>query len=147
VTIGGAIVSQGSLLDRPGGRIGFRVLRGDVELRAMRVAPLVDTLSTFHPELPVAGTAGVTVPSLAKHVPPIYPSSARSNGISGRVLLQMVVLPDGRVGDVREAFSPHADLTRAAIACVRKWRFNPALKDGAPVAVAVTAEVAFNLAR
>jgi TonB family protein len=145
VTIDGAVVSQGTLLDAPRGRIGFRVLRGGIELRAMRVAPLVRT--PFHPELPAAGTDGTTLPTLKKHVAPVYPSRARRNGVSGTVLLEIVIRPDGLIGDINVAFAPHADLIPAAVECVRKWRFNPARKDGAPVAVTATAEVAFNLTR
>jgi TonB family protein len=147
VIIDGAVVSEGSLLDLPGGRIGFRVLSGGIELRAVRVAALAETRATFHPELPVAGTPGVTLPSLRIHVAPVYPSRARRDGVSGTVFLEIVVLPDGRVGDIRVTASPHADLIQAAVDCVRKWRFNPAQKDGVPVAVAATAEVAFNLTR
>jgi protein TonB len=111
----------------------------------MRVA----TIATprFHSELPAANDPGVTPPTLKRHVGPIYPEQARRARISGTVLLDIEILPDGLVGDMHVAASPHPDLIPPAITCVRKWRFNPATKAGVPVAVTATVEVAFNLTR
>lgn len=147
VRVDGAIVSEADRLDTPGGRIGFRAGRGGIELRAMRVAPLAKPRSTFHTELPAAEDPGIALPTLKKHATPVYPSRARRNGVRGTVLLEIVILPDGLIGDIHLASSPHPDLIPPAVDCVRKWRFHPALKDGAPVAVTATVEVAFNLTR
>lgn len=38
-----------------------------------------------------------------------------------------------------------SDLTRRAIDAVRQWRFEPALKDGKPVAAKISVEVSFRL--
>jgi protein TonB len=145
VRIAGATVAAGELLDKPAGRIGFRVDRGGIELRRLRVAPIVRV--PFHPDLSVGGGPGITAPTIKRHVAPVYPAEARRRGISGTVLLDIEILADGLIGDINVAASPHPEFIAPAIACVRKWRFNPARKDGVPVAVTAKAEVAFNLTR
>jgi TonB family protein len=147
VSLAGAVVAEADRLDSPGGRIGFRAGRRGIELRGMRVAPLAKPASTFHPELPKADAPGITQPRITKHVGPIYPNKAHRQGISGIVLLAIVIGTDGLVGDLHVAASAHPDLIEPAIACVRKWRFHPATKDGVPTAVTATVEVAFALAR
>ncbi len=141
----GAVVAEGSLLDKPAGRIGFRAGPGGIELRGMRVATIAKP--RFHIELAAATDPGITPPTVKKHATPVYPERARQQRISGTVLVDIVILPDGLIGDLQIGASPHPDLIPAAIACLRKWRFNPAQKDGVPVAVTATVEVAFNLTR
>jgi TonB family protein len=136
MTIDGAIVAEADRLDTPGGRIGFRAGRGGIELRSMRVATLAKPRSTFHTELPAAEDPGVTPPTIRRHASPVYPAEARRRRIAGTVQLEIEILPDGLIGDMHIASSAHPDLIAPAIACVRKWRFNPA-----------TVEVAFNLTR
>jgi len=142
VRIAGTVVATGSVLDKPPGRVGFRVDRDGIELRDVRVAPI--TQAPFHPELSYGGF-GVTSPVKIRDVAPIYPDEARRKRLSGTVMLDIEVRADGRVGDIRLASSPHSELVASAIACVKQWRFTPATKAGVPVAVTATAEVAFNL--
>jgi TonB family protein len=66
--------------------------------------------------------------------------------VKGLVLLNLVIGADGRPGDIRVVRSPHPDLTRQAITCVREWLFKPATQDGAPVAIMATVEVTFHIA-
>jgi TonB family protein len=145
VSIAGTVVAQGSLLDKPAGRIGFRAGRGGIELRGMRVAPIAK--AAFHPELPAASDPGLAPPTVKRQAQPDYPDAAQRQRISGTVLLDIVILPDGLIGDIQVAASPHRDLIPPAIACIKKWRFNPATKDGVPVAVTATVELAFTLKR
>jgi protein TonB len=75
---------------------------------------------------------------------PAYPDEARKNGIDGLVMVQALVGTDGRVKDVKVVKSiPMLD--EAALACVRQWRFKPALSHGNPVAVWVGVPVKFSL--
>jgi TonB family protein len=93
------------------------------------------------------GTAGVTAPRLIKDVKPNYTADAMRAKIQGLVGLEGVVEPDGSVGPVRIVRSLDAvyGLDDEAIRTVKKWRFVPGMKDGAPVRVAVTIEMAFTL--
>lgn len=67
-------------------------------------------------------------------VAPRYPRRALRDGISGRVVLEVVVNPDGTVREARviEA-SPRGVFESAAISAVYKWKFKPKVVDGKPV--------------
>ena len=66
-------------------------------------------------------------------VQPRYPPSARDAGITGRVVLRVLVGVDGRVQDV-QIVQGVLRLTDAAVDAVRMWTFQPALREGLPVA-------------
>ena len=63
----------------------------------------------------------------------------------GVVVLQLVVGPDGLPRDIRVVQTLGLGLDEKAIEAVKKWRFEPAKKDGKPVAVAVNIQVDFHL--
>lgn len=84
------------------------------------------------------------LPEVVTKVAPIYPDEARRAGTDGVVMLQVLVLEDGSVGDCRIVHSVPA-LDDAAVASVRQWRFKPALSAGRPVAVWVAVPVRFAL--
>ena len=52
---------------------------------------------------------------------------------------------DGRPHDITVARSPGMGLDQKAIEAVRNWKFEPAMKDGQPVAVQINVEVNFRL--
>jgi len=56
-----------------------------------------------------------------------------------------VIGPDGKPRDVRVQRSLGMGLDEKAIEAVRSWKFEPAKKDGQPVAVQVNVEVNFRL--
>jgi protein TonB len=84
------------------------------------------------------------LPEAITRVPPSYPDEARKHGIQGTVMGQCLVLRDGTVGDVRIVKSIPG-LDEAAMACLRQWRFKPALAKGQPVVVWVGVPVKFSL--
>ena len=59
--------------------------------------------------------------------------------------VRSVVGPDGRPHEIRVARSLGMGLDEKAMEAVRVWRFDPARKDGHPVAVEVSIEVNFRL--
>src|SRR5215469_16059821 len=65
------------------------------------------------------------------------------NGLKGVVPIRCVVGSDGRVrnAEVARSLSPQNDAS--ALEVIYKWRFEPAKKDGKPVAVKATVEVVF----
>jgi protein TonB len=68
-------------------------------------------------------------------VQPNYPDSARRRGIEGTTLLKIRVSDQGEVVEVLvDQSAGHDDLDQAAIAAVKKWRFEPARKGNQPVA-------------
>ena len=88
---------------------------------------------------------GVTPPRGVYMPDPEYSEKARKKKISGTVLVAMVVTADGKVRDVTVTKSLEQSLDKQAIAAVQTWTFEPATKDGKPVAVRLHAEVSFRI--
>lgn len=81
--------------------------------------------------LPDFGGGGL---SPVLRIPPTYPMEARRKKIEGWVRVEMTVLEDGTVADVkvREA-KPQGVFEQAAVAAVTRWKFRPAAEDGKAV--------------
>jgi TonB family protein len=88
---------------------------------------------------------GVSAPRVLYSPDPDYSEQARKAKYQGTVTLWLIVGPDGRPRDVRIARSLGMGLDEKAIAAVRQWKFEPAMKDGRPVAVQINVEVNFRL--
>jgi TonB family protein len=84
-------------------------------------------------------------PVVVRRVIPKYTQEARDARISGTVELECVVLEDGTVGDVKVTESLDPGLDEQAVKAAKEWTFEPALKDGQPVAVRVAIEMTFTL--
>jgi TonB family protein len=89
--------------------------------------------------------SGITPPSIVQEIKPDYTDEARRRGITGDVVLEIVVRSDGRVGNVRLVQGLGAGLDQRAIDAVRQWRFAPARRFGTPVDVLVEVAVEFRL--
>jgi TonB family protein len=93
------------------------------------------------PELQTA--EGFTVPPrLTKQVKPKYPQAALDQKIEGEVVVEFLIDTKGRVARTRVVQSVPG-LDEAAVECVRKWRFKPALKNGKPIATIARVPVWF----
>jgi protein TonB len=88
---------------------------------------------------------GVSAPRATYSPDPEYSEEARKSKFQGTVVLWLVVGPDGRSHDIRIVRSLGMGLDEKAIEAVRTWRFEPARKDGHPVAVQINVEVSFRL--
>jgi periplasmic protein TonB len=87
----------------------------------------------------------VSAPRLVYGPEPEFSEEARKSKYQGVAVLWAVVGPDGRVRDLRIQRSLCMGLDEKAIAAVKTWRFEPAHKDGVPVAVQIAVEVNFRL--
>jgi TonB family protein len=76
---------------------------------------------------------------------PTYPQSARAKHISGEVRLSARIGKDGRVKEVNVESGP-PELRKAAVDCVKKWRFKPVQIGGSPVEVESEIPIIFSLA-
>src|SRR6266849_9962873 len=77
---------------------------------------------------------------------PEYPRAAREAGWEGTVVLQVLVLPDGRAGSVTlHKTSGHSILDEAALSAVKGWRFFPAMDGNFPIQSAVRLPIRFDL--
>jgi protein TonB len=99
-----------------------------------------------------AQAAGVNPASLAsslkrtRYTPPEFPSKALSQRLSGSVTVEYTVDTNGEPRDVRvvEA-TPPGVFDKAAIAAVKRWKYEPVIANGAPVEVPVRTSIRFEL--
>jgi protein TonB len=82
-------------------------------------------------------------------VQPRYPEIARRARVEGRVILMLVIGADGEVGSIElvRGPDPRHGFDLAAIEAVKRWRYQPGLLNGRPVAVYATVVVDFTLNR
>ncbi|MHC6648352.1 energy transducer TonB [Alteromonas sp. HB246098] len=95
----------------------------EVEEKALAEAKAneVERISAFKPATPL------------ERVDPRYPSSAARKGREGWVRLSYVIDEEGRVKDpVVEDFFGSPSFKRSALSAVKKWQYDPAIKDGEP---------------
>jgi len=83
-------------------------------------------------------------PRKIRTVSPRLPPGARVSGVHGTVILDVVVDTQGDVTGVEEVKGLSHGLTQAAIAAVRKWKFEPARIAGQPTEATVRIAVRFN---
>ena len=102
---------------------------------------------------PATATPAVLEPPRLDHdrsrMTPAYPPVSRRLGEQGRVVVNVYVLADGRVGDVRLLKSSgYERLDAAALEHVRRgWHFDPARRDGEAVATWGAFGVTFEITR
>ncbi len=89
--------------------------------------------------------AGVTMPVVIKKVEPEFSEEARKARANGFVVIYCEVGPDGRPRNLRVSRSFGLGLDEEALKAVSQWLFRPGTKDGKPVTVAASIEVAFHL--
>lgn len=88
---------------------------------------------------------GVSMPRAIYSPEPEFSEEARKSKYQGEVTLLATIGADGRTRDLLVVRSLGMGLDEKAIAAVRTWRFEPAKKDGRPVAVQMNIIVSFHL--
>jgi TonB family protein len=86
-------------------------------------------------------------PVATSKVDPAYPLELMRQNVSGTVILYAVIHSDGTVGNVRVLRSVDDRLDQYASEAIAKWRFEPAMKSGAPVDVEATFWIPFRPAK
>ena len=86
----------------------------------------------------------ITPPRVVKQARPKYPRDAFDQKIEGRVVIEFMIDTKGRVKDARVIESVPG-LDEAAIDCLKKWRFRPAVKNGKAIAALAHAPVVFKI--
>jgi TonB family protein len=101
------------------------------------------------PEEPVEPAAPpaseITGGALIKSPPPAYPRRARLNGQRGFVTARYRVATNGKVEDVSIVDSTSAQFERPVKRTLRRWRYEPFLVGGEPVAIKVERTFEFDL--
>jgi TonB family protein len=108
------------------------------------------------PPVTARGTAGVAdapvrlpsggfppgPPRKVRDVRPVWPDEARRAGVQGIVVVEFTVDVDGTPADAR-ILRGIPLLDKAALDCVRQWRYEPMLLNGQPIPFRMTAAVTF----
>jgi protein TonB len=87
---------------------------------------------------------GIKTPKKIRDVRPVYPPLAQAAQVSGVVIIEARIGPDGVVEDTRVLRSIPL-LDQAAIDAVMQWQFTPTLLNGRAVPVVMTVTVNFTL--
>jgi protein TonB len=86
---------------------------------------------------------GITPPRVTKQVAPRQ-STVRGVRVVGSVTVALIVSSKGLPKDVHVVKGIDKEIDQCTVDAVEQWRFEPAQKDGKPVAVRVSLDIAFH---
>lgn len=89
----------------------------------------------------------ISQPTAIRKVDPAYPLQLMRENVAGTVILYALIRADGTVGNVRVLRGVDDRLDRFASQAVGQWKFDPATKNGLPVAVEATFQIPFKPSR
>jgi len=126
-------------------QMGLKVPMSDAVKIAINAWQGKSVATTSDPTIFRVGDHNVKMPRITYKQEPFFSEAARSRRFQGVVALNVVVDPTGKVGNVDIVHPLGMGLDDNAVATVSTWQFQPATKDGEPVAVGVYIEVSFRL--
>jgi periplasmic protein TonB len=114
-------------------------------LRSLTISEALETRGGSEPAGSGPSREVDQLPTLKGDLRPRYPDELRATPLSGTVVVEYVVNPEGRVdaGSVRVVQSSHPAFSRAVIQALAKARFNPAQFNRESVAVLVQQTIRF----
>ncbi|MFM2094849.1 MAG: hypothetical protein RIS70_1973 [Planctomycetota bacterium] len=96
----------------------------------------------------VAGVQTDSVPRPTFNVEPEYPRELLAQGVEGLVKLRVTVSAEGKPGTIRvHQSSGYAEFDSAAIAAVRRWRFEAGRRNAIAVESTIVVPVRFQIER
>jgi TonB family protein len=99
-------------------------------------------------ELKASGKQGeLLAPIAMQKSDPGYPLELMRDNVQGTVTLYAVIHSDGSVKDIRVLDSPDERLDAFASSALSRWKFVPASKNGAPVALEAVVKIPFRIRR
>ena len=103
---------------------------------------LVIPLAAMH----ASRTPGRPLPMVDQYTtPPLYSDEARSQGIEGRVAVEVTVATDGKAKALQIVRGLGHGLDQNALVAVRDWHFVPATLNGRPIEATTRVDVEFSL--
>lgn len=93
---------------------------------------------------PLRVSSGIMAARILSKPEPVYPDEARSAGIQGMAVLDVIIAADGTVRKI-QPLSGDALLVNSATEAVRQWKFEPYRSSKRPVEVETTVAVEFRL--
>jgi protein TonB len=106
--------------------------------------PLIVTLAL--PQVSLAEGPEYDVrPTPLKTPPPDYPPGLKRDGVAGVVVVKVLIDETGAVAECKVSKSTNSEFDQPALEAVKKWKFKPALKDGAPVKAKLAIPIQFRV--
>ena len=96
------------------------------------------------PEIPLPVGGDVKSARLISHVPPVYPTMAKNQHVTGDVVIDALIDTNGRVTTMKVMSGPTL-LHQAAKDALHQWKYQPASLDGKPVAMHLTVTLQFRM--
>ena len=87
----------------------------------------------------------VTAPIKIVYPSPLYTEQGRQNRVQGVVILEAIIDALGDVASVKVLKGLPDGLTESAVETAKKWKFEPAKRQGQPVAVYLNLTIRFSL--
>jgi protein TonB len=106
-------------------------------IAAAVILPSIPLRAQDNPRAPDQAPRALAQPS------PSYSYDLRHDAIAGEVVVSFTVTPTGEVTNAAVVSSTHKRLEKPVLEAVKKWKFAPAVKAGAPVSSKVIQPVAF----
>lgn len=140
------VFPQGFQGDHLALRVHF-VYNPSLHSRAVEFARRPPTIVATNEDGPIyAGFGhGITTPKGIYMPNPEYSDKGRRKKIQGTVTMKIVVTAQGTVRDPTIANSLEPSLDQQALKAVKAWKFQPAMKDGVPVATQIAVQMSFHL--
>jgi TonB family protein len=103
-------------------------------LAPMLAAALAGAMLLTPPASSQQGTTDTGARKVKTRVAPIYPDLAKRMSVTGKVKIEVVISPDGKVKATR-VIGGHPLLVTPAVDAVKEWRFNAATEETTQVVV------------
>lgn len=150
---GGSLRVQARLISSAKSKTGpveeFSFPDPDSKAHLRPIEPFPDSFpNSSSPSVPLirfAGKDGVSAPRCSYCPPANYTDPARIAKLNGIVVLQLTISEQGRTVDAKVVRGLPYGLNDSAIRSVRDWQFQPATRNGQPVACMVMMETSFRL--
>jgi periplasmic protein TonB len=113
------------------------------ELQGISVSSVVAPPPPAEAAAPAKVGGDVKPPRVVSTVLPVYPAMAKSTGIEGAVVVETSVDQSGNVVATK-VISGSPMLRQAAVDALRRWKYQPAMLNGEPVAVQITVTIQFH---
>ena len=93
----------------------------------------------------VSGAEGMEPPVPVRTFAPKFPEEMRRSGSSGLVTVSCLIDEKGNVTEPKIVKTTNDAFSEPALEALKKWKFKPAKKDGAAIAIRVNIPVQFTI--
>lgn len=119
---------------------------GGANAPATAALPAAPSALTSKPIGPARISGDVLRGFRVSFIPPDYPGDARAAGLTGQVVLHVLISKEGTVDNLQVASSTNPIFDQAAMDAVRQWRYRSYLLNGEPTEVDSTVTINFMFA-